>query len=122
MSESLAVWWIAMANDFGANINLEDKKKFFEHPANKKLVYIILDACHMLKLVINMLRLLRDLVTMFDWLIKHFDTWSFEKIFSVKFLGRPAYISHIECAALTRWESVVPSFFESTVFLSKILQ
>ena len=46
---------ITMANDLGAKINLEDLKNFFEHPTNKKLVYIILDAFHMLKLVRNLL-------------------------------------------------------------------
>ena len=46
---------ISMANDLGAKINLEDMKNFFEHPTNKKLVYIILDVFHMLKLVRNLL-------------------------------------------------------------------
>ena len=46
---------ISMANDLGAKINLEDMKNFFEHPTNKKLVYIFLYACHMIKLVRKLL-------------------------------------------------------------------
>lgn len=47
---------ITMANDLGANINSEDDmKNWFLHPSNGKKVYIILDACYMLKLLRNLL-------------------------------------------------------------------
>ena len=46
---------ITMANDLGAKISLEDMKNFYEHPTNKKLVYIFLYACHMIKLVRKLL-------------------------------------------------------------------
>ena len=48
---------ITMVNSLGAKIssNFEEMINWFEHPWSKKKVYIIFDACHMLKLMRNLL-------------------------------------------------------------------
>lgn len=46
---------VSMANQLGANLRLgPDFKCYFDHPANGDKVYIIMDACHMLKLMRNL--------------------------------------------------------------------
>lgn len=45
----------SMANLLGARLDPDDLKNWFEHPSTKERVYIILDACHMLKLVRNLM-------------------------------------------------------------------
>lgn len=44
---------IAMLNNMGANLRIKDLKPYFDHPASQEKVFILLDACHMLKLVRN---------------------------------------------------------------------
>ena len=46
---------IAMVNLLGAKVDAEHPKNFFNHPASGRKVYVVLDACHMLKLVRNLL-------------------------------------------------------------------
>lgn len=46
---------IAVANSFGCNLKINDRPLLthFKHPSGDHPVYVILDACHMLKLVRN---------------------------------------------------------------------
>ncbi|KYM93955.1 THAP domain-containing protein 9 [Cyphomyrmex costatus] len=44
---------ISTARCLGANIAAQDLKPYFIHPQSKEKVYIILDACHMIKLIRN---------------------------------------------------------------------
>lgn len=44
---------ISTAQCLGANIAARDLKPYFIHPQTKEKVYIILDACHMIKLIRN---------------------------------------------------------------------
>lgn len=53
---------MAMAHLLGANLHFPGIKSFFLNPTNKEKIYIILDACHMVKLVRN---------TLGDWGILH---------------------------------------------------
>ncbi|GBM79369.1 hypothetical protein AVEN_32978-1 [Araneus ventricosus] len=46
---------IAAANELGANITANNLVNFFPHPVTSNPIYVILDACHMLKLVRNCL-------------------------------------------------------------------
>lgn len=46
---------IAMANLLGANLNFQNLKPFFINPLNSEKIHLILDPCHMLKLVRNTL-------------------------------------------------------------------
>ncbi|KAG8175617.1 hypothetical protein JTE90_019429 [Oedothorax gibbosus] len=46
---------ISSVNELGANISVDNLKHYFPHPVTKEPVYVILDACHMLKLVRNCL-------------------------------------------------------------------
>ena len=47
---------ILMCNKMGANLSIDNLKNWFPHPASpQRKVYVILDACHMLKLVRNLL-------------------------------------------------------------------
>lgn len=54
---------IAMSNVLGAKIHYLDLKPSFELPSNKESIHIILDPCHMVKLVRNTLG---DWKTLFD--------------------------------------------------------
>lgn len=47
---------IAMANAFGCNLKVDEDglKTSFQHPTSDHQVFVLLDACHMLKLVRNM--------------------------------------------------------------------
>lgn len=43
-----------MATKLGASVtNIHKLKTFFPHPVDKRIVYIIFDACHMIKLLRN---------------------------------------------------------------------
>lgn len=42
-------------NNLGANINTQNLKNTFPHPATKEDICVIFDVCHMLKLVRNTL-------------------------------------------------------------------
>lgn len=44
---------ISTAQCLGANIAAQDLKPYFIHPQSKEKVYIILDICHMIKLIRN---------------------------------------------------------------------
>lgn len=44
---------IAMFNKMGANLTVQNLKPYFNHPVTTDKVFILLDACHMLKLVRN---------------------------------------------------------------------
>ena len=47
---------ISMCNKMGANLSIDNLKNWFPHPASpQRKVYVILGACHMLKLVRNLL-------------------------------------------------------------------
>lgn len=46
---------ISMAKDLGCSFEGENLKTHFEHPLNKKPIFIFPDPCHMLKLVRNAL-------------------------------------------------------------------
>lgn len=46
---------IATMNALGANLNADNLIHHFKHPKTGKQIYIILDPCHMLKLVRNTL-------------------------------------------------------------------
>ncbi len=46
---------IAMSNKMGANLCIQNMKNWFHHPVTHAKVYIFPDACHMLKLVRNLL-------------------------------------------------------------------
>lgn len=52
----------AMAKEFGANIAVDNMKPYFAHPVTGNNVYIILDPCHMIKLVRNMFGTYKNLV------------------------------------------------------------
>lgn len=52
----------AMAKEFGANIAVDNMKPYFAHPVTGNNVYIILDPCHMIKLVRNMFSTYKNLV------------------------------------------------------------
>lgn len=63
---------IAMANALGCNLRVNNKpfKTNFKHPSTNENVFVILDACHMLKLVRNMFASNRCLLTasgIADW-------------------------------------------------------
>ena len=42
-----------MFNEMGVILNVENLKPYFDHPISREKIYILLDACHMLKLVRN---------------------------------------------------------------------
>ncbi len=46
---------ISMCNKMGANISIDNLTNWFSHPVTKAKVYVFLDACHMLKLMRNLL-------------------------------------------------------------------
>lgn len=50
---------LAVANELGASFDLNDLKPFFINPSDGSKVYILLDACHMIKLIRNALGDLR---------------------------------------------------------------
>ncbi|KAL2096821.1 hypothetical protein ACEWY4_006028 [Coilia grayii] len=55
---------IAMARKLGANINIKDMKPYFPHPEDQsQQVHVLLDACHMLKLLRNAFASLQVLYT-----------------------------------------------------------
>lgn len=46
---------IRMCNKLGANLSINNLKNWFDHPVTKENVFIFLDACHMLKLMRNLI-------------------------------------------------------------------
>lgn len=44
---------LSMVKHLGANIENFEEECFFEHPVTKSLVFVVLDPCHMLKLIRN---------------------------------------------------------------------
>jgi len=44
---------IAMLNNMGANLTIKDLIPYFIHPISKEKIFVLLDACHMLKLIRN---------------------------------------------------------------------
>lgn len=47
---------LAMINELGGSMNVNNFKPYFCHPSDSsKLIYVLLDVCHMLKLLRNTL-------------------------------------------------------------------
>ncbi|GBO03047.1 DNA transposase THAP9 [Araneus ventricosus] len=63
---------IAAANELGANIAVNNLVNFFPHPVTRNPIYVIFDACHMLKLVRNCLA---SKGSLHDW--KNLVNWKY---------------------------------------------
>ena len=61
---------IASVTALGANLDADNSIHYFLHPVTTKPIYIILDACHMLKLVRNALATTQYIVDQSENLIK----------------------------------------------------
>ncbi|KYN09176.1 THAP domain-containing protein 9 [Trachymyrmex cornetzi] len=44
---------ISMLNNMGCNLSITNLKTYFNHPISKDKIFVLLDACHMLKLIRN---------------------------------------------------------------------